>query len=70
MNIAVFSSIATQLMTSDKVELVGERLRIRRISHQRLRSVSFSIEGREYMAIEQNADKPSRWGQLVLSCVS
>ena len=64
MNVAVLSSIATQLMTSDKVELAGERLPIRRIGHQRLKSVSFSIEGNQYMAIEQNADKPSRWGQL------
>jgi len=31
---------------------------------QRLKSVSFSIEGRKYVAIEQNADGPSRWGQL------
>lgn len=31
----VFSSVATQLMTTDKVELVGKRLPIRRIGHQR-----------------------------------
>ena len=42
-------------MTSDKVELAGKRLPIRRIGHQRLTSVSFSIEGRESMATEQNA---------------
>ena len=51
-------------MTSDKVELAGKRLPIRRIGQQRLKSVSFSIDGREYLAIEQNAEKPSRWGQL------
>jgi hypothetical protein len=60
MNTAVFSSIATQLMTNYKVELVGEHLQIRRIGHQRLKPISFSIEGCEYMAIEQNAEKPSR----------
>jgi hypothetical protein len=38
-------------MTTDKVELVGKRLPIRR-----LKSVSFSVNGRE-----QNAEKPSRW---------
>ena len=41
MNIAVFSSVATQLMTSDKVELDGEPLPI-----HRFKSVSFNIEGR------------------------
>ena len=51
-------------MTSNKVEVAGERLPIRRIGHQRLKSVTFRINGREYMAIEQNAEKHSRWGQL------
>ena len=64
MNAAVFCSIANQLITSDKVELDGKRLPIRRIGHQRLKSVLFSVDGREYMAIEQNPEKPSRWGQL------
>jgi hypothetical protein len=59
MNIEVLSSIAVQLMTSDKVELAGERLPIRSIVQQRLKSVSFSIEGREYMAIEQNHISPA-----------
>jgi hypothetical protein len=53
MNTAVLSSIATQLMTSDKVELVCERLLIRR-----LKSVSFSIRGREYMADSRTAFLP------------
>ena len=39
--------------------MADEHLPIRRNGHQRLKSVSFSIEGRE-----QNAEKPSRWGQL------
>ena len=64
MNIAVFSTIANQLMTSNNVELLGKRLPIRRVGHQRLKSVLFRIESREYMAIEQNAEKPSRWGRL------
>ena len=46
-------------MTSDKVELAGKRLPIRRIGQQRLKSISFSIEAREYMAIEQNHENPS-----------
>ena len=59
MNTATFSSVATQLMITDKVELGGKRLAPRRVGHQRLKSVSFSIEGRE-----QIAEKPSRWGKL------
>lgn len=49
MNTAVFSSIAAQLMTSDKVEVADGHLPIRRIGRQRLKAVSFSIEGREYI---------------------
>lgn len=41
-----------------RVEPADERLPIRR-----LKSVSFSIDGREYMAIEQNSEKPSGWGR-------
>ena len=26
--------------------------------------VSFELDGRKYEAIEQNCEKPSRWGQL------
>jgi hypothetical protein len=53
----------TSVLTTNKVELAGERLPIRRIGLKRLKSVSFSVEGRKYMAIEQNAEKPSRWGR-------
>jgi hypothetical protein len=29
-----------------------------------LRTVRFVMNGKEYQAIEQNAEKPSRWGKL------
>jgi hypothetical protein len=29
--------------------------------------VTFTMEGRQYAAIEQNPGKPSRWGQLARS---
>ncbi|HXZ43048.1 MAG TPA: hypothetical protein VEG68_20085, partial [Terriglobales bacterium] len=35
-----------------------------RTSYQRLRTVRFDMNGRQYQAIEQNAEKPSRWAQL------
>lgn len=37
---------------------------IRRTSTQHLKTVTFAMDGREYTAIEQNPEKPSRWGQL------
>jgi len=48
-------SIAAQLMQNPKAECT---------SRQHLRTMSFTMNGREYQAIEQNAAKPSRWGQL------
>lgn len=48
-------SIAAQLMQNPEAE---------RTSRQHLRTMSFTMNGREYQAIEQNASKPSRWGQL------
>jgi hypothetical protein len=63
----LLSSIARQLMTADEVEVEGERLPVRRTSKQGLRTVTFTMGGRRYAAIEQNPDKPSRWGQLARS---
>lgn len=56
--------IAENLMTRDQFEVQGQRLRVRRTSSQRLRHVAFIMDGRRYEAIEQNAEKPSRWGKL------
>ena len=64
---SLLSSVAKQLMSADKVEIEGRRLRIHRTGKQGLRAVTFTMGGREYAAIEQNADKPSRWGQLARS---
>jgi hypothetical protein len=63
----LLSSIATHMMTSKSVEVAGNRIPVRRTSAQHLRTATFSIDGREYQAIEQNPDKPSRWGQLAKS---
>jgi hypothetical protein len=43
-------------------EIGGKKLRRTSASH--LRCVSFDISGHRYEAIEQNPEKPSRWGQL------
>lgn len=62
LDLALMSSIAQQMMTSLKVQVRGKLVSVRRTSAQRLRSVTFAMNGREYEAIEQNPEKPSRWG--------
>lgn len=64
LNVDLLSSIAEHLMKSAKVEIEGKPIPVRRTSSQRLRTLAFEINGREYQAIEQNPEKPSRWGQL------
>jgi len=64
---SLLSSIAKQMMTADEVEVGGERLPVRRTSKQGLRTVTFTMGGRGYAAIEQNPEKPSRWGGLARS---
>ena len=63
----LLKSIAAQLMTSTSVSLNGKSVPVRRTSAQRLRTVAFRVEGHRYQAIEQNPEKPSRWGQLARS---
>ena len=54
-------------MSSYEVEAQGQRLCVRRTSKRGLRTVNFTMEGRQYAAIDQNLCKPSRWGQLARS---
>jgi hypothetical protein len=64
MDTALLSLIAKQMMTSPVVDVQGKPVPVRRTSGQRLRTVTFIMDGREYAAIEQNPDKPSQWGKL------
>lgn len=58
-------AVANQMMANDKaIEVNGKSVPVRRTSRQHLKTVTFTMEGREYTAIEQNPEKPSRWGQL------
>ena len=59
-------AVAEQLLTEGKGEIViaGQKLDVKRVGSGRLRSVNFQTNGRELHAIEQNPDKPSRWGKL------
>jgi hypothetical protein len=61
----LFSAIAEQLMSAaETISVDGRVLPVRLTGRQQLRCVRFSAGGTEYEAIEQNAAKPSRWGQL------
>jgi hypothetical protein len=64
MDEALLASIAQQMMNSNTVDVNGKSVPVSRTSKNRLRTLSFTMDGREYQAIEQNAEKPSRWGQL------
>ena len=57
-------SIATQLMSGTSAKVEGKNLRVGRASTHRLKTVRFTMDSHEYQAIEQNPDKPSRWGVL------
>ena len=61
---ALLTSIAKQMLPSDIVEVDGNPVPVRRTNRHKLRTLAFAMDGRECMAIEQNAEKPSRWGQL------
>ncbi len=59
------SGIATQMMSGSEWVAAGcRRLRVGRIGGLRLRSVKFDMNGAEYLAIEQNPEKPSEWAKL------
>ena len=61
----VLQSVALQLMSGDDVVLEdGQKLRVKRVGSGRLRMVEFRLNGRVFEAIEQNREKPSRWGKL------
>jgi hypothetical protein len=61
---ALLASIAQQMMSSSTVNVNGKPVPVRRTSRHRLRTLPFTMDGREYEAIEQNPEKPSRWGEL------
>jgi hypothetical protein len=61
---AVLISVAEQLMSAAEVVVEGRARRVVRTGAGRFRTVRFVLGGREYQAIEQNAEKPSTWGKL------
>lgn len=61
---AIFQSVAEQLLKGPQIVIDGRASRVTRTGSLRLRTARFLANGREYQAIEQNADKPSHWGKL------
>ncbi|MGA2376747.1 MAG: hypothetical protein ABSF72_14595 [Candidatus Sulfotelmatobacter sp.] len=57
-------SVAAQLMNGEVVLLEGQKIPVKRVGSGRLRMVQFRVNGRAMEAIEQNPEKPSRWGKL------
>ena len=57
-------SVAEEMMRGSSVVVDGRAFRVSRTGQGRFRTVRFVMRGREYQAIEQNPEKPSRWAQL------
>jgi hypothetical protein len=64
LDLELMKSVAEQMMAVGRVTIQGKSVPVTRTSYQRLRTLRFDMNGRQYQAIEQNAEKPSRWGQL------
>jgi hypothetical protein len=60
----ILSSVATQLINGEEVVVEDQKIKVRRVGSGRLRMVQFRMNGRVLDAIEQNREKPSRWGKL------
>jgi hypothetical protein len=60
----VLASVAEQLMSGAEVVTEGRSSRVTRTGSRRFRTARFAMGGKEYQAIEQNPEKPSRWGKL------
>jgi hypothetical protein len=61
---ATLIAVAEQLMSGTQVVVEGRASSVTRTGSRRFRTVRFVMGGRGYQAIEQNPEKPSRWGKL------
>ena len=64
MDHAILGSVAEQMLNGHEVTVEGRTWRVTRTGSRRFRTVRFLMGGKEYQAIEQNPEKPSRWGKL------
>jgi hypothetical protein len=63
-NAEILASVATQLMSREQVIVGDQKIRVKQTGSGRLRMVEFKLNGKMIEAIEQNPEKPSRWGKL------
>ncbi len=61
LDLDLLRSIATQMVSGTTVELQGQSMRVRRTSSQRLKTVAFDMNGRQYEAIEQNPHQSNKF---------
>ncbi len=60
----ILGLVAEQLMNGEEVAVEGRKHAVKRVGAGRLRMVEFTLDGKTFEAIEQNPEKPSRWGKL------
>ena len=60
----ILKSVAEQLMSAPQVVVAGRTSPVGRTGARRFRTARFAMGGGDYQAIEQNPEKPSRWGKL------
>ncbi|MGA9389213.1 MAG: hypothetical protein WBV69_02085 [Candidatus Sulfotelmatobacter sp.] len=60
----ILGSVATQLMNSEEVLVEGQKTKVKRVGAGKLRLAQFKFNGQTFEAIEQNREKPTRWGKL------
>jgi hypothetical protein len=53
-DVEFLKSVALQMLAGGGVKVAGEKIPVRNTSQQRLKTVRFQMNGREYEAIEQN----------------
>lgn len=51
-------------MTGEHITIDEQKFPIERVGRSHLRMAQFMLNGRLFEAIEQNPEKPSRWGKL------
>jgi hypothetical protein len=61
---AILASVAEQMMREHEITVEGRKVQVSRAGGQRLRTLRFVMGGKEYQAIEQNPERPSRRGKL------
>lgn len=64
LNHDALSKLAEQMMSNPMVSIGKNSIKVEKTGSRRFRTIRFEIGGREYQMIEQNPEKPSRWGKL------